>query len=715
MNRLYSVTRKIFSWINKNIQYVVLFGGLTIHFWYVILNISSTLYGGPGDHTAGLIWLYETDSSSPWWNKSSMSAAPFGENLWNPAYIFSQLVYIIFWVAATATQSGIAGYNIITILGFMISYLVFYRVAIKLINGPKLITALVSYLVSFTPFALFLNGVGHLSYIIAPAYVALLLYMTHNIMNSVDIRKSVTISGILLGGAWVIDPYFVLFGFMTWGAILVSILVSQFSNIKSFLTPLKIKAVIATILIALAMYVPLIVYARVNAEAVASNVLSVRADIKEDANQYSARLKDYLLPSASNPLVPKSVKELKEQSFHGNDPTFTLYGGVLFYLLIIFCFCIYIYQRLNKKVVLPSLLRLSLACCLAATILFLFSLPPTFQIGDLSIAGPNSMIIAVTGIWRVFSRLFIFFYPLIGIAFLACYVWLSEVWDPKKKIIYSLTIILLAGTSISMLPRDPFDSAKFWSLNADIPSTYTQVKNDSDIKILAEYPLREAPHYKGSMYFSGQLYHHKAIFNASKTFTETSTLRQSLSDLSNKQTIPALKFLGVDAIQIWQAKYGQKSIDDANTTLVSQQKFTSIFGQDTVKLYKLENTTTPQRYIVRLDWDSRVWNDEVFNIRQKLPIQHSLSVADLCMYLNKQCLKQKNTYSVTFTLQNTSNQSKKIQFRSGEKKYDRIIEPGENIINTTMYDEKLYFSVSGGNPIDSEMFISDYNLETNPV
>ena len=325
------LTEKIFFFLKRHVHFIVLFAAVAVHFWYVIFNFSSALYGGPGDHTAGLIWLYETDPNTPWWSHSESSAAPFGEDLWNPAYIFSQLIYILFWIAAKIAGGGIAGYNLITIGGFVTSYLAVFYLGRRMVNSPKLLTAFVAYLVSFTPFVLFLNAVGHLSYIIAPAYVVALLYCTHQLMIvGADKRRNSILIGLLIGCAWLIDPYFVLFGALALAGIILGILPT--GDRKNRFRSDTHRYLILSAAIGILMYLPLLGYAYANSSAVASNVLSVRADIKQDAYQYSARLKDYILPSASNPLIPDKIRKIKAESFHGNDPTFTLYGGILIYL-----------------------------------------------------------------------------------------------------------------------------------------------------------------------------------------------------------------------------------------------------------------------------------------------------------------------------------------------------------------------------------------------
>lgn len=655
---------------------IILAVALLVHFWYIFLNFTTALYGGPGDHTASLIWLYEQSPGSPWWGFTGMSAAPFGEMLWSPVYLLGQAIYIIFWVFASVFQSGIGGYNAITIAGYIFSFISIYYVATRLFERKPLVIGMFAYIGAFTPFVMALNEVGHLSYIFAPGYAALLAYLIiRAFIQELSVKRLVVV-GTLSGLSWLIDPYYVLFSTI----LVFGLVVAMFFTQKMYLSSTHRKGFLKRSTIILGVWVlcmlPLMIYSQFISSTV-SGTTAIRADIREDAQQYSARFVDFLLPSAQNPLVPKPLTDYKGSTFHGKDATFTLYIGATFLIFLGTSLVWYLASRQTRyRTYIVSLIG-------AAAILLLFSLPPVIEIFGLKIPGLSGLVIAVTDTWRVFARIFIFAFPLLVLAAIG----LSLVLLKKRKVsLYIVVGCVLLLLPLDMLYRNPFNPDLFWSMKSDISTNYQFVQSDSTIESLAEYPLREAPHYKGSLYFTAQLLHGKKIVNPMMVTTGKEVeIRRALIDLDNPQTVPALKFLGVDAIQVWSST-GEVSRGIQGTDLLATDFTNSIFGQSRGELYRISQSVQPQRYVVYMQGTSQLWNDVVRDVVEGTTGNFGFTVLDLCKYYKSvSCneVSDRIRHKISVEILNDSRESVRVELVTSEGSQTVLLVPGVNTISTT--------------------------------
>lgn len=652
---------------------LILIGALLIHFWYIFLNFTTALYGGPGDHTASLIWLYEQSPNSPWWGFTNMSAAPFGEMLWTPVYLLGQAIYIIFWIFSSIFQSGIGGYNAITIVGYVFSFISIYYVATKLFERRPLIVGIYAYIGAFTPFVMALNTVGHLSYIFAPGYAVILAYETIRAFTQAVSLKRLLLVGALSGLSWLIDPYYVLFSTL----LVFGLGITIFFYKKMYSSSMRLKGFLKRLTVVLAVWLacmtPLIIYSQFIASTVSSTT-AVRADIRDDAQQYSARFIDFLLPSIQNPLVPKLLVDYKNSTFHGKDTTFTLYSGITLLIFLGISFSWYLISRQTRyRAYIVSLIG-------AAFILFLFSLPPVIEVLGFKFPGLSGLIVAVTSTWRVFARIFIFAFPLLILAAIGLSIVLLK--RPKRLpcIMVSCVLIILP---LDMLYRNPFNPNLFWSMKSNISTNYQILKRDSSIKSLAEYPLREAPHYKGSLYFTAQLLHGKRIVNPMMVSTgEEAKVRRAIVDLNNPQTVPALKFLDVDAIQVWSS-ISKPSQTIQGASLLATDSTNSIFGQSKVELYRIKSSVKAQRYVVYMQDTGQLWNDSVRNIEEETSGNFGFTVLDLCKYYKSiRCNEVTNKigHTILMDIFNDTKESIRVEIVTTKGNQSILLAPGINSV-----------------------------------
>lgn len=696
---------------------LTIIAALIIHFWYLLLHFSTVLYGGPGDHTAGIIWLYQQNPTSPWWNFTSHSAYPFGDNLWSPAYIFSQGEYILFWLFARLFRSGIAGYNAITLFGLVISYFSLYFVATKISKVKKYVIAILSYAAVFNPFMLSVISVGHFSYVFAPCIAALLIYYLwrYYIMLEKN-KKNLIVVGALLGSTWLIDPYFILFAGILVGGFLSGLYLRSCINARQLVFKADmLRAVGVIALITGLFFAPLILFSAFNATKIKDQALSVRSEIHIDAQLYSARIKDYLLPSITNPLMPTSVKNYKLATFHGKDKTFTTYIGWTI-ILIAAIYTVLIF-RIRKRMS-PEEKSGIFALLVTIIVLFIFSLPPEYVVRGVTVHMPSYYLVSFVQIWRVLARAYIFIVPV----FVLYIIYAIQITTKKinmsfaKRRALAFTILALCVLApFDLLNRNPFTSKNYFTLEKSLPTTYTYVKDRNDIKTIAEYPLREAPHYRGSYYITAQLYHGKNIFNSINPVTHETLVRESMMDLANPQTIPALKFMGVDAISVWNNGLSQWAPRaNEGLTAIDEDSISTIFGKDKVVLYSLSHYDEVGRYLVTLDWDARMTNGEILHdVIQDLPKEGSFKVVDLCnLAHNNICVNHEtDQFNISAKIRNESTKQKKVIISSrGLEGQEYVIKPNTTVdvkITSVKLDESI--KIATDNPI--KMYIFGYYAE----
>lgn len=662
-----------------------------LHFW--LLFSGSTLYGGPGDHTAGLIWLYDQYPHSPWWQSTNHAAYPWGEDLWSPLFITGQIGYILFWLASRIVDDPVAGYNILTSVGFILSFIVAYLFILKRVMWGPWIAALMAAAITFTPMALYLNGVGHFAYLYCPAYLIGCIWLILSILDKRSVWKAVCL-GLLIGSVIVFDPYFVLF--IPFAAVLFSLTLLILGYIKFSHITAYTKELIVAVVACLLIVVPTILFIQRSSEEVNRISANTRGAQLFDANQYSARIKDYILPAAENPFVPKAIKEVKQNSYHGTDRTFTLYLGWVVIVGFIISFVLFVRRMYKKR---TKEMAIAGALLVVAVGAFIFSLPPVIQVFSFELYTPTWIVATLTPTWRVFARFFFIVQPAI-ILFIAYILRAhSEALNAKKA--HILTIILASGlvftVFIDYLPRNPFDTRNFWNYMEKLPSAYRELKTIGGT--LAEYPIREQPYFRGSMYVAGQYIHNLPTLNSYSPTSPTILERTSLMDLNNPQTIPALQYLGINSLVVWNNQY-QTWRQTKGVELKSSELFSSQFGKnEKIDLYKIQSQTS-QRYIAGYLQTYRPLEDrQIFDINIPIESGNSLTVIDLCeKNTNKKCETGPDTHLLKFTITNTT---------SDATTFSLVDERGKEVATFTL--------TAGKHALEVAVPVGQYEMKFNKV
>jgi hypothetical protein len=374
-----------------------------------ITNCSVELLAFPGDHTAGLFSFYSIDKADPWWGHTDAYSYPYGESLWQPYHITSQVPFVSFWVLAKLF-GPVCGFNLLVFIGFMSAALVTFGFVRWLFGRKELLYNLVAFLagyaVVFTPFMQRKAG-GHIAYLFAGLLVAsvwlfLKFWRKPRPLWAVLFGLSVAILGY-------IDGYFVLLGGVLIGSVLVATYIYEllFKG-KSFRDLWQRTKLILLSGGVVAVCLMPIAYVQLHyADQIKSAISSLRDDIMREAQEYGARPYDYLLLNPEHPLIlPIFGEDALRWIVSINTERSVIGVSKAILLLAIFMTVVVVYRWRKKqryaRVELrygPGFILLTFGLVVVAA--FLLSMPP--HIGPIPTL--TNAVIQFTDVWRVFARL----------------------------------------------------------------------------------------------------------------------------------------------------------------------------------------------------------------------------------------------------------------------------------------------------------------------
>ena len=603
-----------------------------LHFWLTIVA-PDVLYGGPGDHTAGLIWLYDNSPTTPWWKFTNASGYPWGDDLWSPLFVTGQIGYVLFWIFSKLFGGAVAGYNTYIALGLLLSYAIGYLFIYKRHIKQPFIASLLALLFVASPAMLSVIAVGHPSYVFAPFYVILTIWLILKLIETHSWKLSL-LAGLVIGSTVIFDPYFVLMVPALAATFLVCLALFNWNKIRQI--PIKSLLIKMSLVVggALIVVIPAFIYVISQADSIAAISSSSRSPIREDAYAYSARPEDFVLPAVDNPLTLPVLNKFKLNTFHGSDPTFTLYVGAFVLIAMIVSVVWWLRRRDYND---HDARKLALSFLVVALVAFALSLPPTLNMFGINVPMPSWAITHFASIWRVFARFFFIVQPMIILFIVVTFAAYLKYRKPSvrsKRLIYIIAAILIVVTLIDYLPRNPFEASNFWTYAKDLPVSYQELKKDK-YSVIAEYPMREQPYYKGSLYLTGQHVHNKKMVNAYSPTNAQVLVRLNIIDLNNPQTIPVLRYMGVDTLVVWDGDYQVwKPTKVGDVREVSNESYKSKFGNNNITLYKIQSGVE-QRYLGFVEKGYRPDESALYDIGVPLQDGVRLGVMDLCPMMPK--------------------------------------------------------------------------------
>lgn len=543
---------KEICWSSARRQTVTTFAVATLVFavitWAYVGNSLFT-WGGmniassePGDGTAGLTWLSWIDKGGPVPDFTSLVNAPFGETLRDPFQITSMISITGMWFFSSLTGSSIFAWNMMVFIGFMSSALAMFAF-IRWLLKNNWIAFFAACAVTFTPFHQ-MKSHGHLSYMFNFFFV-LAIWAFFAFWRNPTKKNALLLAATTAVCAYQ-DGYFLLLGGTLIGSIIVGSFIADsliFKKGTRFIIE-RLKGMAIYLIATFILVLPIVLVQLKYSGQIKSTLSTTRGDIGAEAHVYGARPLEYILPTDNHPLMPHDYSLWREARLHGSNFTeSTLYLGLLVIALAAVAWVLLFKYNLHKVKLrglpVPFILGVITFAMLCA---FLISLPPTVTIFGQKLPLPSWFIIHITAVWRVFSRLYLVVDTCAVILASIGLYFATRNMKNKKRIAF-----ILIATLITMVELITQSRALTWNYNTS-PAVYNWLKTQSNVQIIAEYPLSEQPSLPAIRYLTYQQIHGKSLFNSSRTDSPQRTLRASMQGLADAQTLPILRTLGIDMV-----------------------------------------------------------------------------------------------------------------------------------------------------------------------
>ncbi len=535
------------SWFTWASVTVLFFLVSWLHMGPSLTHCNTVVLSKAGDHTAGIMYNSWVRPGRPFLGHSTYTNYPYGENLWLPTSLSTQVMTTGHWVLSRLTNI-VCAWNLMVLFGYMSSALLMFCFMRWLVKDSW-VALFAAYATTYTPYHVF-SSWGHLTWLYTGLFT-LALWQFIALWRKPSRLKGLGL-GATIGIGFYADGYFILIGalllFSFWLAAIsyaFFLLRRRFSTIKSQLQALSLASLISFV-----MLLPLGWANHHYAAQVTAYLGTIRGDIMFDAQTYSARLYMYFMPTKFFPVIGKYAQDFQSTYFKNDGFSGLLFLGFSVVALALFaCWWLFRSARRSRSQATKVSPFLFVAwTALIFTILSVwFSLQPKSQLGSLTIYNPSYLVILLTPAWRVFGRL----YVLVNLGFVTLAgLGLAELlrrYPARRWLLIGLSLVILV-LELRVFPASAlgptFDYTK-------APAVYTWLHNNPEVRAVAEYPLDEQPQGKYlAHYHTFQVISGKPLLNSLSPNSPGMPLRRSIVGINDPQTLPVLRALGIDLVNI---------------------------------------------------------------------------------------------------------------------------------------------------------------------
>lgn len=273
---------------------------IAFHFGDVVLAVSHRLTGRSPDLVSGSAGFAWEAANSPWFaSTSGWRGVPFGQPLWTWAHL-SQAVQAVPQVLAAHVVGAFAATNLLVLAGFFGSFCATFAVA-RYLGMQRSIALLIGYLYAFSAFAMTRAGM-HTSYVQQWVY-PLVLWGAIAMIRRPDARSAGRL-GVMLGFVAYVDGYFLPFGFISAGLVVLAwaIVGGAVGTVgRSHLVPV-IRSCIAAFAIGAVLVAPVVV-----ANALGAAGSEVQGRSASDLTSLASRPGDLVNPPEGHWLFERTV------------------------------------------------------------------------------------------------------------------------------------------------------------------------------------------------------------------------------------------------------------------------------------------------------------------------------------------------------------------------------------------------------------------------
>jgi hypothetical protein len=416
------------------------------------------------------------------------------------------------------------GWNILVFVGYLSNALLMFAF-IRWLTKNNWAAFFAAYAVSFTPFHYFAT-LGQIAGLYSSVFI-LAIWQYLALRRSPSRWKAVAL-GLTFGVSFYMDGYYTLFAFLIlggfWLATVSYMLLKkrQLLNAKEqklWLLDLAIASGVAALLLAPLLWINLHF-----AKQIHSIFATARGNVAFEAQTYSAQPSMYL-----------NSKSLIFISF----TVALLAAAAVWYIASD-------YRKRSLKQ-LRAEFTSNWTLLIVGVIALWTSLRPVGHLLGLKVYNPSQVIIALTPNWRVFGRL----YSVVAICAAALaaltLIRLMQRFSKYRFLIFGLCMVLTATELSAYLRSSPQYSFNY----AEPPAVYSWLKDNPQVRAVAEYPLEELPQGAYlSDYYTFQEISHKPMLNSLLPDSPDASLRRSIAGINDPQTLPVLRALGIDLVNI---------------------------------------------------------------------------------------------------------------------------------------------------------------------
>jgi len=617
--KITGVLRWKYAWLVAVVLAYVLFT-----FYYMtpsVLHCTDTVYGF-GDNTAGVIWPNKISNGAFLPNKEYVTNYPDGEELFSAINVTSIGQRVMYWPLAKIA-GPICGYNLWNILAFTSTALITFGFIFWLTRN-KWIAFIAGYAVAFVPYMQMKTG-PHPSYGFSGIFVGL-IWLLVSLLTKPTRHKAIFFA-LLYAFCVYFDPYFVLYGTLASIAVVLAWLTLLFmrSRMKNTAAVTKseimtiVKALCLTAITVIVLLSPLLIITAASSADIQKKVSAVRGNVLFEATACANYPHEYLLPFVLHPLAKMSgessrlvhIENKLKNNFSCGIGEDTVGVSLTIVFLVSITSMILIWEYLNKRLKIDIRGDKQIVALVLITAIFLliigilFGLPPAKYFG---VPTPTKLLLEITTTWRTLARTFM----LVNIAAVILFALALKYYSVNKNISKKLKIVCFVILFVAIFveyqafPVFKGNTLSTFSYKTDVPQVYESLAKQQDIKVIAEYPMEsygesDVPSY----YLTMQYTHGKKLLNGVAPYSSQETLRKSVKNINDPQTLPALAALGVDAVVLhglnsdWINKNTQLL---GNSDVFSKPRYsilihTGISKDDKSTIVKLQKPTNNQALI----------------------------------------------------------------------------------------------------------------------
>ncbi|MEO5627716.1 MAG: hypothetical protein ABIQ89_02410 [Candidatus Saccharimonadales bacterium] len=502
-------------------------------------------------------------------------------------------------------------------VGFVSSALVMFGFIYALTKN-KWLAWLAGFAVSFSPYYQMKVG-GHPGY----GYQALLIgaaWLFFNLIKHQKKRYAVSL-GLVSALCFYFDPYFslllvALLAPLLLGWASVTLYRHKAGRLSKEAIKKQAKSLVLAGFVTLALISPLIFVTIKNSQQISSSVAALRGNVLYEAKACSNYPYEYAAPFVLHPVFERAVGKdayIKivdsiHQGFTCGIGEDTVGISITAMFIVSGGFIIFAWEWLNKRRLKLRLEFDSSVIIVGMILVIVFgvalALPPQKVFGV--VPTPAYLLLKITPTWRTLTRLYVVvnFAVIVLLAVVINFFATHFKKDKRSKKIFILILgLIFFSIFVEYLAFKPFTGNKLstFSYKKDVPSAYTWLSQQDDIKTIAEYPLERAGGESNAMayYMSMQPVHKKKLFNGSIPTAYEEDLKASLKDISDPQTQAVLHSLGIDTVSIHGVPEDEVSKIPGLKVIhsTSQEKFnllayTPLVKKDNMVIVKLVNQPT---------------------------------------------------------------------------------------------------------------------------